>query len=93
LLKSIAAQVCQYFFGITELRHQKRIAEIGNLDVATAGKDQLLGIKYLGAGGNKLFKVLKSIPYSDVANRYSFRHPGKNFPVIVFGHDGKSLLS
>src|SRR6185369_13398149 len=86
LSEGIAAQVGQQLFRIAKLRHRGGIAEVRHLDVAAAGKDELFEIVVLGRGGDEFLLVLEPVPYRYIPNRHLFGHPGKDLPVIVFGH-------
>ena len=87
LFKPIAAQMGQNLFGIAELRHEKRVSEVGDFNVAASGKNQFFSIKCFCPRRNKSLQVLKSVSDGNIADGHFFGHSWKYFPVIIFGHD------
>jgi hypothetical protein len=86
LFEAVAAQMGEQLLGVGELGHQVGVSEVGDLDVAAAGENQLLQVKNFGAGGDELFEMLEPIPDRNVADGDLARHAGENFPIIVFSH-------
>ena len=85
--ETVAAQVRQYFFSVTELRHEVRVAQVGHLYIPAPGKDHFLGVEDFCPGGNEFFQMLEPVPDGDVTQGDRFRHSWKNLPIIVFSHD------
>ena len=86
LPEAIAAQMLEQLLGIAELGHQVGIAQVGDLDVAAPGENQLLEVENLGPGGDEFLEMLKAVAHGDIADGHLFGHARKNFPVVVLGH-------
>ncbi|VTR68961.1 hypothetical protein DESC_720339 [Desulfosarcina cetonica] len=84
--KTVATQVGQDRLRIAELGHEIRVAQVGHLDVAAAGKNHLFSVEDLGPRGDEFLQVLKSVTHGDIAQDDVPGHARKNFPIIVFGH-------
>jgi hypothetical protein len=76
----IAAQMGQQLLSILELRHDERIAQIGDFNVPASGKDELIQVVFLGPGGDKLLLMLKPVPDCYVPNGHLAWHAGKDIP-------------
>ena len=56
----------QELVGVGELRHARRVAQIGNFQALIAGQDRLLDAPELGPRRDGLILVLETVAHGDI---------------------------